>query len=128
MRYLIFTLTLLLAVAMVGQQNHFAQQREQTSLVSGLGDVNHPVSTTNAEAQKFFNQGLAYMYAFNHEEAVRSFKRASELDPQLAMAYWGVALALGSNYNLQADTPQLKEAQVNIKKALALAGKASENE
>ena len=128
MRHLIFALTLLLAVALVGQQNHFAQQIEQASLVQGLGDVNHPVSTANAEAQKFFNQGLAYMYAFNHDEAVCSFKRASELDPQLAMAYWGVALALGSNYNLQADTPQLKEAQINVKKALALAGKASENE
>lgn len=72
----------------------------------GKGDVNHPVSTANADAQRFFNQGLANIYAFNHEESVRSFKRAAELDPQVAMAYWGVALSLGSNYNLQADAPQ----------------------
>lgn len=61
----------------------------------GMGDVYHPVSTKNPEAQKFFNQGLAFIYGFNHEEAVRSFKRAAELDPKLMMAYWGTALALG---------------------------------
>jgi pimeloyl-ACP methyl ester carboxylesterase len=93
-----------------------------------LGRVNHPVSTRNPEAQKFFNQGLAYVYGFNHEEAGRSFKRAAELDPNLAMAYWGVALTLGSNYNLQADSPQLKEAYENVQKALALADKASEHD
>src|SRR5687768_8274840 len=54
-------------------------------LIPGLGDVRHPVSTNNPEAQKFFDQGLALVYGFNHEEAVRSFKRAAELDPQLAM-------------------------------------------
>jgi pimeloyl-ACP methyl ester carboxylesterase len=128
MRHLILALALIVTVAIVGEQNHFAKEMEQATLVSGLGDVNHRVSTSNITAQKFFNQGLAYMYAFNHEEAVRSFKRASELDPQLAMAYWGTALALGSNYNLQADAPQLKEAYVNVQKALALSGKASEHE
>jgi pimeloyl-ACP methyl ester carboxylesterase/tetratricopeptide (TPR) repeat protein len=71
---------------------------------------------------------LAYVYAFNHEEAVRSFKRAAELDPSLAMARWGVALALGSNYNLQADAPQLKRAYENVRQALALAAKASARE
>jgi tetratricopeptide (TPR) repeat protein len=96
--------------------------------VSGLGDVNHPVSTTNSEAQQFFNQGLAYMYAFNHHEAFRSFQRASQLDPQLTMAYWGMALALGSNYNLQADDQQLKQAYDNLQKALALPGNATEHE
>ena len=56
----------------------------------------HPIRTKSAEAQKFFDQGLAYVYAFNHEEAVRSFKRAAELDPSLAMARWGVALLEGN--------------------------------
>ena len=75
-----------------------AQQQESSKpvfLMDGLGGLHHPVSTKNAEAQKFFDQGLRLVYAFNHEEAARSFRRAAELDPQLAMAWWGVALAVG---------------------------------
>jgi tetratricopeptide (TPR) repeat protein len=128
MKHLMLALTMLIPLAAPAQHSHASKIREATTLVVGLGDVNHPVSTKNPEAQKFFNQGLAYMYAFNHEEAVRSFKRAAELDPQLAMAPWGVALALGSNYNLQADAPQLKEAYTYLQKALTLSPKSSEHE
>jgi pimeloyl-ACP methyl ester carboxylesterase len=128
MRYLILVLALLLPVAVYGQHNHPENGTAQVSLVSGLGDINYSVSTANTDAQKFFRQGMAYIYGFNHAEAVRSFRRAAELDPQLAMAYWGVAVALGSNYNLQADAPQLREAYVSLQKALALAGKASVRE
>src|SRR5262249_30126967 len=66
-------------------------------LMSGLGPISYPVSTKNPMAQKFFDQGLALVYGFNHEEAIRAFERAAELDPQLGMAHWGVALALGPN-------------------------------
>jgi len=129
MKYLMLALTMLVPLAVYGQHSHATKAVEPAaSLASGVGDVNHPVSTTNPEAQKFFNQGLAYLYAFNHEEAVRSFRRAGSLDPQLAMASWGVALALGSNYNLQADAPQLKEAYTNLQKALSLSQKSSEHE
>ena len=68
-------------------------------LMPGLGEVHHPVSTKNREAQQFFDQGLKLVYAFNHDEARRSFQRAAELDSKLAMAWWGVALTLGPNYN-----------------------------
>jgi tetratricopeptide (TPR) repeat protein len=95
---------------------------------AGLGGVNHPVTTKNTLAQGFFNQGLAYIYAFNHAESIKAFKRAAELDPKLAMAYWGAALALGSNYNLPADSAALKEAYANLAKAQALAPKASATE
>lgn len=129
MKRLILVLLLLFQVVAFGQHKHAATEtRKVASVETGLGDVHHPVSTKSIEAQKFFDQGLAYIYAFNHEEAVRSFKRAAELDPQLAMAHWGIALALGSNYNLQADAPQLKEAYANLQKALVLSAKASENE
>jgi len=57
------------------------------TLVRGLGSHRHPVSTSSPEAQKFFDQGLRYVYAFNHDEAVRSFGRAAQLDPQMAMAH-----------------------------------------
>src|SRR4051812_11743346 len=62
-------------------------------LLSGLGNHHHAVKTASPQAQRFFDQGLRLVYGFNHEEAVRSFKRAAELDPQMAMAYWGVAYA-----------------------------------
>src|SRR5690349_18758796 len=129
MKYVLLALLLLFPVAVSAQHSHAPTTTPApVALTSGLGDVNHPVSTTNPEAQKFFNQGLAYIYAFNHEEAVRSFKRATELDPQLAMGYWGMALALGSNYNVPADGPSLLTAYTNLQKALELAPKASEQD
>ena len=94
-------------------------------LDAGLGNVDHPVSTKNAEAQKYFNQGLAYLFAFNHDEGVKSFRHAAELDPDLAMAYWGMALGLGANYNDPANTDRFAQAYVELKKAVALAPKAS---
>ena len=92
MRHLLFVILLLSPIVVFGQHSHApAQPPAPATLETGLGDINHPVTTNNPEAQKFFNQGLAYIYAFNHEEAVKSFKQAIQLDPNLAMAYWGIA-------------------------------------
>ena len=88
-------------------------------LMSGLGNLHHPVSTQNAEAQQIFDQGLRLIYAFNHDEAARSFQRAAELDPQLAMAWWGVGTAVGPNYNLPVDAEHEKIAVNAVNKALA---------
>ncbi|HEY0004404.1 MAG TPA: hypothetical protein VGB17_06305, partial [Pyrinomonadaceae bacterium] len=88
----------------------------------------HPVSTSHAEAQKFFDQGLLLLYAFNHAEAIRSFKRAAELDPKLAMAHWGVGLALGPNINQGNDPEREKLAYEAARKAQSLASQASEAE
>jgi tetratricopeptide (TPR) repeat protein len=98
------------------------------TLVRGLGSHHHPVSTTSPEAQRFFDQGLRFVYAFNHDEAVRSFRRAAQLDPQMAMAYWGIALAFGPNINLEAEPQREKAAYQAVQQALALAGKAPANE
>ena len=68
-------------------------------LFDGLGGLSRPVTTASAEAQRYFDQGLAFMYAFNHDEAVRAFRRAGELDPACAMAAWGVAIASGPHIN-----------------------------
>lgn len=103
-------------------------EKRVVSLETGLGSVDHPVSTRNAEAQKFFNQGLAYLYAFNHDEGVASFKRAAELDPDLAMAYWGASLGLGANYNDPGNTDRFAQAYIYMQKALEKAPKASEAE
>ncbi len=110
-------------------QDHSAHvQTHPVTLVSGLGDLHHPVSTRNLEAQKFFDQGLRYIYAFNHDEAARSFQHASELDPKLAMAYWGVAEAVGPNYNDPADPDRFKHAHDAVQKASDLSGNASPSE
>jgi len=100
-------------------------QQKPAYLMDGLGTLHHPVSTQNAEAQKFFDQGLRLVYAFNHEEAARSFHRAAELDSRLAMAWWGVALAVGPNYNLPVDPDREKLAAEAIEKAHALAASAT---
>ena len=72
-------------------------------LLDGLGTHRHAVTTTSPLAQRYFDQGLRLVYAFNHDEATRSFREAARLDPGCAMAWWGVALALGPNYNLPID-------------------------
>ncbi len=97
-------------------------------LISGLGDMHHPVSTKNRGAQQFFDQGLKLVYAFNHDEARRSFQHAAELDPKLAMAWWGVALTLGPNYNLPVDPEREKAGYDAVQRALALQEEASEPE
>ena len=97
-------------------------------ILTGLGSWHHTTSTKNPEAQKFFDQGLRMAYGFNHEEAVRSFKRAAELDPQMAMAWWGVAYALGPNINLDVDPDREKSAYEAVQKAQALATNAPANE
>jgi hypothetical protein len=61
----------------------------------GLGDHTRKVTTSNPEAQQYFDQGMAFLFAFNHDEAIRSFKRATELDPACAMAHWAISLANG---------------------------------
>ncbi|KAH7316693.1 hypothetical protein B0I35DRAFT_354308 [Stachybotrys elegans] len=64
-----------------------------------LGEYQRLVTTTSSEAQAWFDRGLVWSYAFNHEESVNCFQRALQHDPNCAMAYWGLAYALGPNYN-----------------------------
>jgi len=90
--------------------------------------LHHPVSTKNADAQRFFDQGLNLSFAFNHDEAFRAFQRAGELDPQLAMATWGMALVLGPNINLPIDEARSKQAYDLVQKAVKQSAKAPENE
>lgn len=105
----------------------FAQSKSPV-LMPGLGQHHHGTSTKNRDAQRFFDQGLTLVFAFNHEEAARAFRRASELDPQSAMAFWGVALALGPCINLDVDPPHEEAAYEAVQKALSLAPRATERE
>jgi tetratricopeptide (TPR) repeat protein len=69
-------------------------------LFDGLGDFHRAITTSIPQAQQYFDQGMRLMWAFNHDEATRSFARAAELDPACAACYWGVSLTVGPNYNL----------------------------
>jgi tetratricopeptide (TPR) repeat protein len=75
-------------------------------LFDGLGKHSRKVETRTATAQRYFDQGLMFMFAYNHDEAVRAFRQAADLDPGCAMAYWGIALASGMNYNDPSFTPE----------------------
>ena len=127
-----FRVLLALAIALcvpAFAQEHAASAKNKTAtLMTGLGDWRHPVSTKNAQAQAFFDQGLRLIYAFNHDEAERSFQRAAELDPKLAMAYWGMAEAVGPNYNDPGSEDRFVQAHQAIEKAASLAEDASESD
>jgi tetratricopeptide (TPR) repeat protein len=95
-------------------------------LFDGLGRFHRPVSTSSPEAQLYFDQGMRLIWAFNHDEATRSFARAAQLDPQCALCFWGVALTLGPNYNM----PMMAKARAAVGwealgKAQANAGRAT---
>lgn len=117
------------ALPLVAQMDHGAHQAAAApQLDRGFGRVHHPVTTSNAEAQKFFDQGLALLFGFNHDEAEKAFRHAAQLDPNLAMAWWGVAYAVGPNYNLPVDWQRELIAYGAIQRAQRLATKASASE
>jgi tetratricopeptide (TPR) repeat protein len=123
-------IALALCGTIIAQQHsmHSQPAAKKATLMAGFGDLHHPVSTSNPEAQKFFDQGMRLIYAFNHEEAAGSFERAAELDPKMSMAYWGLAEAVGPNYNDPADPDRYKKAHDAIAKAENLAANASASE
>src|ERR1700761_5786045 len=84
---------------MNSQPTRSAPQTDPQDEYYDLGSYSRPVTTSSKDAQLWFNRGLIWTYGFNHEEAVRCFEKAIAQDPGCAMAYWGVAYALGPNYN-----------------------------
>lgn len=112
------------ALTGVGAQHHEpAAVVPQTTipLLKGVGSVHFEVSTTHADAQRYFDQGLALMYAFNPRDARLSFQQAARLDSTLAMAQWGIALSYGTFINHPVITPgDLARADTAITRALAL--------
>ena len=77
--------------------------------LKNIGNLPAPITTKSPEAQAYFNQALTLVYAFNHAEALRSFKEAARLDPNCPMAYWGQALALAPNINDPAIGPDREQ-------------------
>lgn len=92
----------------------------QAPLFDNLGSFHHPISTKNAYAQRFFDQGFILFYGFEWNESIRSFKEAVRLDPSCGMCYWGLALALGAKANAPMTGNEYHEARSAIQKAQAL--------
>jgi tetratricopeptide (TPR) repeat protein len=98
-------------------------------LFEGLGPHKRKVTTTSAEAQRYVDQGLAFMSAFNHDEAERAFLEAAELDPSCVMAHWGVAMANGPHINNpEVDPAHAKAAWAAVGRARAASKGASDLE
>ncbi|MEK6805356.1 MAG: hypothetical protein AABY95_01750 [Pseudomonadota bacterium] len=98
------------------------------TLLDGLGTYHRAINTSQAEAQRWFDQGLNLSYGFNHDAAERSFLKATELDPDCAMCWWGTALVLGPHVNATMDPANNSKAWTRMQKALSLAGAANERE
>jgi ribosomal protein L19 len=98
------------------------------TLLEGLGDYSMPVTSSGPEVQRWFDQGLAMTYGFNHDAAERSFLKAAELDPDCAMCWWGSALVLGPHVNSGMEPANNPKAWDRLQRAQAAAGDATEKE
>lgn len=96
------------------------RQPNEPALYPGFDSYRRPVSTSSAAAQRWFDQGIQLLYGFNHDEAIRSFRRAAQIDPNCAMAWWGVAYAHGLHINNpQMGAEQSRQAHEAAQTALA---------
>jgi tetratricopeptide (TPR) repeat protein len=111
------------APGMAGQ-NKSEQGKGSDLSMTAVGRHHHAMQTKSREAQQYFDQGITLIYGFNHEEAARSFQKAAELDTESAMPLWGIALAVGPNYNLDVDPEREKLAFETLQKAQKLAASA----
>lgn len=123
-------ITVLLVTALSGwaQHNHpSTAPAKPVGLIPGLGTGKHRIATKSPEAQKYFDQGLILLYGFNRVEAVRSFRKAADLDPAAPMPWWGISAALAPYFNMDGDpTFDIKESCAALAKGLALPGEARE--
>ncbi len=90
-----------------------------------LGGYAREVSTSSAAAKTWFTRGLLWSYAFNHQEAVRCFERAIAADPDFALAHWGVAYALGPNYNKPWEAFDPVDLSASVSRAFAASAVAA---
>src|SRR5262245_18081442 len=100
----------------------------QPVLYDSFGTHSYRITTSSADAQRWFDQGLRMVYAFNHAEALKAFRQALRVDPSCAMCYWGIALAEGSNYNSPTDADREKTALAAIQQAERLSAGATPEE
>ena len=133
-RVLLFLVVAIITSTNISANDKVLIGKTQAPLLKGLGDHTHKVSSNIYGVQRYFDQGLIMSFAFNHAEAIRSFIGSQRLDPECAMCFWGEALALGPNINVNSDgkvimSPENRiQAYKAIKKALDLSKKSSEKE
>ena len=128
-RAFIIGLALMLVPSAFTQHKHAEHgTAAPAQLLEGLGNHVHPIDTKSELAQQFFNQGIALIFGFNHDEAVRQFAKAAELDPRSPMPHWGIALALGPNYNLPPIADREEKAWRAIETAVKLSRNSAANE
>ncbi|MFN7982638.1 MAG: hypothetical protein U0Q11_12330 [Vicinamibacterales bacterium] len=127
--------TMLMVVASLLALPHPAAAQDATSstaqtatLLPGIQGVHFAISTRRDEAQKFFDQGLALIYASNQDEAVRSFRRAAEIDPGSPMPHWGIAVAYAQNLGTPVDPARVKAGSEAAKRSVELAVRAPAKE
>jgi hypothetical protein len=101
---------------------------ERPVLYDSLGRHTYRITTASPEAQRWFDQGLRLVYAFNHHEAQKAFREAARLDPACAMCSWGIAVTEGSNYNSPTAADREKAALAAVGRAQQLAGSATPRE
>jgi tetratricopeptide (TPR) repeat protein len=118
---------IVLGLDSAAQHTHPTQPAPDLALTA-VGRQRHAIHTASHEAQDFFDQGVTLLYGFNHEEAARAFQRAAELDPGSPMPLWGIAMAVGPNYNLDVDAQREKLAFETVQKAQKLAAHAPQVE
>ena len=110
-----------------GNDNDRAAATRNVPIFRGVA-IPHKITTHSAPAQRFFDQGLGLCFAFNHDEAVRSFEAAGHADSTAAMPWWGVALALGPNINMPMSPEAEQRALDALAKAVARLAKATRAE
>jgi len=105
--------------------NLLAQQAPPPPLYNDLGTHHKAIGTRVLLAQQYFDQGLRLVFGFNHAEAIRSFTRATELDPSCALCWWGIAYAYGPHVNAGMDSTSGVRAYEAAQKALSLSRNAA---
>ncbi len=107
---------------------HASSRGHEVPLYDNLGSHHHEITTMVPLAQRYFDQGLRLLYAFNHAEAAEAFGEAERLDPDCAMCAWGAALAYGPNINAPMEPEAGKAAYAAVRRAMANVSKVSTRE
>ena len=127
-------LAAILAACSPGTSETTLAQRAGAPLFEGMGDFHREITTSDPDAQKYFDQGMVLAFGFNHAESIRSFRAAQTLDPSCAMCFWGEALATGPNINVTANGKTVMSADEQVaayaalQKAVELAPSATPRE
>lgn len=124
-------ISLLLVAGLSGRaagEERKAPDKKPDLALTAVGRQHHTIQTASKEAQDYFDQGMTFIYGFNHEEAARAFRHAATLDPASPMPLWGIALSVGPNYNIDVDTEREKIAYETVQKAAKLAEQAPQVE